>query len=77
MFFRCKGIMTNLVQELLEYLRRTPAEQQVKDWEELSVFGDTGPWVFDYLDTVSETIPEISISNRSINPEFSLDFSLI
>ncbi|MBR5404161.1 MAG: hypothetical protein IK113_08075 [Bacteroidales bacterium] len=69
--------MANLVQELREYLRKTPAEQKARDREELSVFGDYGPLVLDYLDTISETIPEISISNGSINPEFSLDFSLV
>lgn len=69
--------MANLVQELREYLRNTSAAQKAKDWEELSVFGEYGPLAHDYLDFVSEKIPEISISNGRTNPEFSLDFSLI
>ena len=50
---------------------------KAKDWEELSVFGEFGPLALDYLDFVSEKIPEISISNGRTNPEFSLDFLLI
>ncbi len=68
-------IMSNLVQELKAYLARTPRDQKFKEWEALSIFDEIGPGVFDYLDTVSERIPEIEISNRQLNPEFSLDFS--
>lgn len=68
-------IMTDLVKNLLEYLATTPREQQLKDWESLSSYGEFGPDVFEYLDYVHERIPEIQLSNRLNNPEFSLDFS--
>lgn len=69
--------MVDLVQELLAYLATTPQDQKIQEWDALSVFDDCGPGVFDYLDAISERIPEIEISNRQLSPEFSLDFSFI
>lgn len=66
--------MADLVKELMAYISTTPREQRVKDWNELCFYGNFGPNVFEYLDSVSEEIPEMKISNKFINPDFSLDF---
>lgn len=68
-------IMADLVQELLAYLAMTPRDQKIKEWEALSIFDECGPGVFDYLDAISERVPVIEISNRQLNPEFTLDSS--
>lgn len=67
--------MVDLAQALLAYLGKTPKDQKVKEWEALSIFDKCGPGVFDYLESISESVPSIEISNRQINPEFSLDLS--
>lgn len=67
-------IMADLVKELLTYISTTPRDQRMKDWNELSAYGEFGPNAFEYLDSVYEKIPEMQISNRCLNPEFSLDF---
>lgn len=66
--------MADLVKELLAYISETPRRQRMKDWDELSSYGEFGPNAFEYLDSVYEKIPEMQISNRCLNPEFSLDF---
>ena len=66
--------MVDIVKDLLAYLAKTPREQQLRDWENLSAFGKIGPDVFEYLDYIHERMPEITISNYNVNPEFSLDF---
>ena len=68
--------MTDLVKNLLEYFAKTSREQQLKDWESISSYGEFGPDVFEYLDYIHEKIPVIQLSNRPNNPEFSLDFFL-
>lgn len=67
--------MASLIEELKTYLRETPMEQKLRDWEEIVSMGDCGPGVFDYLDQLSWKVPEIEISNKNVSPEFSLDFS--
>ncbi len=41
--------MDSLVENLLEYLATTPREQQLKDWESISSYGEFGPDVFEYF----------------------------
>ena len=55
--------MGKLVDELLAYLSKASKEQLVKDWEQS-------------LETIQicDSVPEIAISNKFGNPEFTLDF---
>lgn len=41
--------MTNIVENLKEYLKNTPKEQLEKDWKELEYLDNVGPNVFEYL----------------------------
>lgn len=72
--------MGKLVDELLAYLSKASKEQLVKDWEELKEFNEVGPEVTSFIEQSLETIqicdsvPEIAISNKFGNPEFTLDF---
>ena len=72
--------MGKLVDELLAYLSKASKEQLVKDWEELKEFNEGCPEVTSFIEQSLETIqicdsvPEIAISNKFGNPEFTLDF---
>ena len=67
----------DLLKELKEYFATTPTEQMQKDFEELEEWGRVGPYLSEYFDYKLCKIPEIEISNKSKNPEFSLDFCFI
>ena len=69
--------MQEILQKIIDEFMSMPIEQLKKEWTELSVFDDMGPSVEEYIRYVKGRVPEIEISNKIKNPEFSLDFCLI
>lgn len=66
--------MDGLINELLEYLKNTPEDQKLKDWEALAGYGRLGPSVSDYLTYLLGGVPQMEIKNNSKIPEYSLEF---
>lgn len=65
--------MSNFVEQLKEYLRVTSREQFLQDWEEIVAMGSYGPTVSEYLELISQDIPELEVAN----PDYDLDFFVL